>query len=152
MVRYPRLGGRRATGKILDDAILRRLCSYLASCDESAKFRCGPRNSAIDRETSLRPVCAGIDSQWKGCHFFPVAAALPCQDFREIGGWPHRDLPAVFPLLPTASRHPYTRRCSCLIVRTSPETGSGRDGVVSSGRNQSSDFSPHPVDRCVDRR
>jgi hypothetical protein len=41
---------------------------------------------------------------------------------------------------------------SCVIVRTSPETDSGRDGVVSSGRNQSKDFSPHPVDRCVDRR
>lgn len=152
MVRYPRLGGRRATGKILDAAILRRSRSYLPECDESAKFRFGPRNSAIDRETSLRPIRARIAASLHGCHFLPTSEIPLRQGFRGIGGWFHRDLPPYFPLLPTPSPYPYTRRRSCVNVRTSPEIGSGRDGAVSSGRNQSKDFSPHPVDRCVDRR
>ena len=76
MVRYPRLGGRRATRKILDVVILRRSRPYLPSRGESAKFHCGPRNYAIDRERSLRPIWAVFDGRFGSYHIFPVPRTL----------------------------------------------------------------------------
>jgi len=121
MVRYPRLGGRRATRKILDVTILRRSRPYLLPRGESAKFRCGPRNTAINRERSLRMFWAVFDGRSCGCQILPSPRSPLCHSFRRILGCSRSDLPPDFPLLPMPPLFPYTRRRSCVFVRTSPE-------------------------------
>jgi len=106
MVRYPRLGGRRATRKILDVAILRRSRPYLPPRGESAKFHCGPRNPVIDRERSLRMFSAVFDDRSCGCQILPSPRNPLWYGFRWILGCSSSDLTPDFPPVADASPLP----------------------------------------------
>jgi len=152
MVRYPRLGGRAATGKILDDMILRRSPSYPPPPAESAKFHEGPRNSMVVRETSYRPVSRRYQPFSHCWQFLPGLIAHARQRFPPSPGRIARALPLDFPVLPPASPHPYTRRRSWVLPPCFPgHHGSGRDGR-GNGAWTEEQISPHLVDRYVDMR
>jgi hypothetical protein len=100
MVRYPRLGGRRSTGKVLDASILRCLLSYRPSSSESAKFPRVPRNSVADRETSLRPISTGNEASQPTCQFLPalsggqpLISSRPTVTFPPLAAFPD---PAIY--------------------------------------------------------
>ncbi len=115
------IGGRDATGRILDAGILRRSAPYRPPREENAKSEDEPRNPGVDRETSQQPIRGRFEGQTAVCHFLPASLAFAVKGFSAFVAHHRRATPTVFPLLPVAADRPYTRRRSRTAIRTSPE-------------------------------
>ena len=144
------MGGRAATGKILDDVILRLSPSYPPRDRQSAKSNAGPRNPALIRETSQRRVLGRIGRRTHRWQLFPAPRGLVPLTFPSMAVRSRRALPSNFPVLPVASPAPYTRRRSWV----TPPYFPGELSLVLTAEGERAWteelISPHPVDRYVD--
>lgn len=148
MVRYPRSGGRGATGRVLGAAILRRRPPYPPPWSQSAKSHPGPRKSLHDRETSPQSILERTGTILGHSHYLPGLVLLALQGYLVASLSAGTPLPSDFPVLPPTPLRPYTHCSSRVAVRTFRWRISGGDGETR--RDTTEEDFPHPVDRCVD--